>query len=265
MQQGDLIDICAKLCAITRTLGQYMLEEQKKIDFSTVEEKGTIDFVTHVDKEVDRRLVNSLREFLPSAGFISEESGKEGGGNECCWVIDPIDGTTNFIHNAGPFCISVALMQNGTPVLGVVYELTRNELFYAWQGSRAYLNGQPIVCSPNRQLAKAMIGYGFSYDSKKTRKIAPAVSALSEKTSTRCLGSAAAELCYVARGAYNAYFHNDLKIWDIAAAALILKQAGGDICTFGASSDFLHSKEIIAYNNTATRDTLMKLLQENAG
>ena len=263
MQQEYLIDICAKLCVITKTLGQYMLEEQKKIDLSTVEEKGSIDFVTHVDKEVDRRLVDSLREFLPSAGFISEESGKEGGDKEFCWVIDPIDGTTNFIHNAGPFCISVALIRNGVPILGIVYELTRDELFYAWQGSRAYLNGRPIACSSNKQLSKAMIGYGFSYDSKRTRKIAPAVSALSEKTSTRSLGSAAAELCYVARGAYDAYFHNDLKIWDIAAAALILKQAGGDICTFDASPEFLHSKEIIAYNNITTRDTLIKVLQEN--
>ena len=265
MRQEDLIDICAKLCTIAKTLGQYMFEEQKKIDFSAVEEKGAIDFVTYVDKEVDRRLVDSLREFLPSAGFISEESGKEGGNKEYCWVIDPIDGTTNFIHNAGPFCISIALMQNGTPVLGIVYELTRNELYYAWQGSHAYLNGRPIACSANKQLAKAMIGYGFSYDSKKTQKITPAVSALSEKTSTRCLGSAAAELCYVARGAYDGYFHNDLKIWDIAAAALILKQAGGDICTFDASPEFLHSKEIIAYSNTTICSSLIKVLRENAG
>ena len=263
MRQEVLIDICANLCALCKEVGLYALDEQKKIGLSVsaVEEKGEIDFVTYVDKEVDRRLVESLQELLPSAGFISEESGESGGDKEYYWVIDPIDGTTNYIHGSGTFCISVALIRNEVPVLGVVYEPTKNELYYAWEGSKAYLNGNPINCSSNRLFSKAMVGFGFSYREELTRRITPFVSELSQKTSTRCMGSAAAELCYIAKGAYDGYIHNDLHIWDIAAASLILKQAGGNIRDFSASPQYLRSREIIAYSNQSIYGAIAAALE----
>lgn len=257
MQQEVLIELCSKLCELKRDMGCYILNEQKTMTASSIEEKGRNNYVTHVDKQVDRMLADSLRELLPQAGIITEESGSTGEEEEYYWVVDPIDGTSNYIHNSGPFCISTALMQNKKPILGVVYELTKNELYYAWEGSKAYLNGMEIGCSSNRSLTDAMVGFGFSYDSKLIKKFAPLVLKLSETTTTRCQGSAAAEICYVAKGSYEAYIHNDLKIWDYAAAALILKQAGGGICNMKGNLCPFGSRDIIAYNHPDTRTALL--------
>ena len=260
MQQAVLIDLCSKLCKLKRDMGYYILNEQKTMTVSSIEEKGRNNYVTHVDKQVDRMLADSLRKLLPQAGIITEESGSTGEEKEYYWVVDPIDGTSNYIRNSGPFCISTALVRNEKPILGVVYELTRNELFYAWEGSKAYLNGMEISCSANRSLTNAMVGFGFSYDSKLIRKFAPLVLKLSETTTTRCQGSAAAEICYVAKGGYEAYIHNDLKIWDYAAAGLILKQAGGGICTMKGSPDYFGKRDIIAYNHLDTQAALLSVV-----
>ncbi|MDD6209175.1 MAG: inositol monophosphatase family protein [Bacteroidales bacterium] len=257
MSQADLIDLCAQICALEKNIGNYILEEQKNIVLSSIEEKGNIDFVTYVDKEVHNRLNSSLQRYLPEASIISEEGGKDNLGKEYYWVIDPVDGTTNFIHNSGPYCISIALFHGQEPILGVVYELTNNELYYAWKDSKAYMNGRPIFCSPNRTISNAVVGFGFSYNQTQMKEFIPFLSKIAPLTTIRNQGSAAAEICYIAKGCYDAYVHNDLHIWDIAAASLILKQAGGNYCNFKSSSNILDCQTFIGFNNRSIQSSIL--------
>lgn len=257
MSQADLIDLCASICALEKSIGSYIIEEQANIVSSSVETKGKIDFVTYVDKEAEKRISSALLKYLPNAGIISEESAAEYGSEEFCWVVDPIDGTSNFIHNAGPYCISIALLHNQEPILAVVYELSQNELYYAWKDGRAYMNGQPIQCNSIRILSNAVVGFGFSYSEEKIKSFIPNLSSIAPQSTLRCKGSAAAEICYIAKGIYNAYIHNDLHLWDIAAGALILKQAGGGYCNFQLSSNLMECGSFIAFSNRSILSALL--------
>ena len=264
MSQADLIDLCASICALEKSIGSYIIEEQANIMSSSVERKGKIDFVTYVDKEVEKRISSALLNYLPNAGIISEECATKCVSEEYCWVVDPIDGTSNFIHNSGPYCISIALLHNQEPILAVVYELSQNELYYAWAGGKAYMNGRPIQCNSTRILSDTIVGFGFSYSEEKIKSFIPNLSSIAPQSTIRCQGSAAAEICYIAKGIYGAYVHNDLHLWDIAAAALILKQAGGGYCNFQLSSNLMECNSFIAFNNRSILSALLSRINGNS-
>jgi len=247
----DLENICKEVCILARETGSYIREQASLIRSKDVELKGYNNFVTHVDKESEKRLTKGLSKLLPGAAFIAEENTVEQSLGTYTWIVDPLDGTTNFIHGLPIYSISIALMFKGIIVSGVVYEITHDECFYAWENSPAYLNGKQIKVSDAVRLSDALLVTGFPYYEydRLDKYIELFVYVLKNTHGLRRLGSAAADLAYVACGRFELFFEYGLSPWDVAAGSLIVKQAGGKVSDFRGENDFIFGKEIIASNN----------------
>ena len=231
--------------------GHFLRQERARFDRSAVQEKGPHDYVSYVDKASEERLVAQLSSLLPEAGFITEEkTTRQCATEECCWVIDPLDGTTNFIHDMAPYCVSIALRDSREVLLGVVYEVCRDECYWAYKGGGAYLNDRPIHVSSVSDIRHAQILLGFPYDSERFRPIV--LSAIEQMYgmvgAERLLGSAAAELCYVAAGRAEGRLEGLLGPWDVAAGTLILSEAGGVTTDFSGGDTYLDGYEVLASN-----------------
>ena len=153
----DLEQLTADVCRIATAAGHFLKEERKNFRRESVIEKCTHDYVSYVDKESERRLVTELSALLPEAGFIAEEGSATYNDEPYCWVIDPLDGTTNYIHDNAPYCVSIALRSRDELLLGVVYEVCRDECFYAWKGGKAWLNGAPLHISDIDDVTKPVL------------------------------------------------------------------------------------------------------------
>ena len=167
----NLQELTVQVRELAIETGTFLREENLHFQRDKVQEKNAHDYVSYVDKESERRIVARLRELLPEAGFIAEEGSGSFTTEEYCWVVDPLDGTTNFIHQNAPFCVSIALRNREEILLGVVYEVCRNECFWAWKDSPAYLNGKEIHVTPIDNLNEAFIELGFPYDAERFRPI----------------------------------------------------------------------------------------------
>lgn len=244
--------------------GSFLREEQKRFRRECVIEKHAHDYVSYVDKESERRIVERLREIVPEAGFIAEEGSGSLSGEEYCWVVDPLDGTTNYIHGSAPFCVSIALRNREELLVGVVYEVSRNECFYAWKGSAAYLNGTEIHVSGVSSLNDSFIQLGLPYNAEKAGKFMTHLlyDLYGHVGGLRIQGSAAAEMCYIAAGRFEARVEGMLGPWDIAAGALILQRAGGLVTTFTGTDDFYSGKEVLATNG-AIHGELLSVVHNN--
>ncbi len=155
--------LCTQVQELAREVGRFIFEERLKFTAEDIIHKGKSDMVTYVDKTAEVRIVNALRELLPGSGFIAEEGTAVDSGEKYRWVIDPLDGTTNYIHGISPFAVSIALMEDQEIIMGVIYEISLNEMFYAWKGSKAFLNGREIQVSQAATTADALIATGFPY------------------------------------------------------------------------------------------------------
>jgi myo-inositol-1(or 4)-monophosphatase len=247
--QIDLKSICSDVALLARQTGSVIMTERKKNTLD-VHNKGKNDFVTHVDKLSEQLIVNGLQEILPQAGFIAEENTKSNKGEVYNWVIDPIDGTTNFIHGLTPFAISIALMENDAVVLGVVYEMGLDECFYAYKGGGAWLDGQSIRVSERPTVADSLIATGFPYTSfSQIDKFLKSLDFFMQKShGIRRLGSAATDLAYVACGRFEAFYEYNLNAWDVAAGAILVQEAGGCMSDFRGGEDYIFGRELIATN-----------------
>lgn len=246
----NLENICHQVVDLATNTGAFIREQRKHFTFDRVETKGLHDFVSYVDKESEKQLVKGLSSIFPAAGFIAEEgTGQkiEGGLN---WVIDPLDGTTNFIHGLPPYAISIALMDNETIILGVIYEVTLDECFYAWGNNKAYLNGTEIRVSNISSVNDALIATGFPYYDY--NRIEPFMKSMEHfmrySHGLRRLGSAATDLAYVACGRFEAFYEYSLQPWDVAAGAFIVEQAGGCVSDFCGDKNYIFGMEIVATN-----------------
>lgn len=246
----NLESLCTEVRQIARRAGAFLRDERLKFDAARVEEKSAHNYVSYVDKESERRLVEQLSALLPGAGFIAEEGSGSLANEEYCWVVDPLDGTSNYIHDLAPYCVSIALRNREELLLGVVYEVCRDECFYAWKGGRAYLNGQEIKVSEVSRPDNAFIALGFPYDADRYRPVAlHLVDRLyGFAGGTRLMGSAAAEICYVACGRFDARIEAYLGPWDVAAGGLILTEAGGKLTDFGGGDTWPDAREVVASN-----------------
>lgn len=247
----DFEILCEEVQKGVLETAEMIKEERKTFSAKTgIEVKGHSNFVTYIDKLSEVKLVQILSELLPESGFIAEEGTSTKKGEVYNWVIDPIDGTTNFIHGLTPHAISIALMQNDKVVLGVVYEISHGELFYAWEGSKAFCDGNEISVSECEDHQGALIGTGFPYyDLDLLDQYIESMKEIMAKTSgVRRLGSAAMDICYVACGRFEAFWEYGLHPWDVAAAAFILQQAGGKVCDFNGGSNYLFNGQIITTN-----------------
>ncbi|NEW82889.1 MAG: inositol monophosphatase [Mariniphaga sp.] len=246
----DLEKLCFDVQGLAKIAGLFISEEREKFNIEDIIVKGKADFVSYVDKQAEVQIVNGLRELLPGSGFIAEEGTAKSSDEKYKWIIDPLDGTTNFIHGLPPFAVSIALMDEQELVLGVVYEVTQDECFYAWKGSKAYLNGEEIKVSTAASTSDALIATGFPYSAfeKLESYIESMRYFMVHSHGLRRLGSAATDMCYVAAGRFEAFYEHGLKPWDVAAGTIILQQAGGKVADFNGGDKFLFNGEMVAAN-----------------
>jgi myo-inositol-1(or 4)-monophosphatase len=225
----------------------------------TIEYKGAIDLVTSVDRDAERKILDTLQREFPEHGFLAEEaSAIEGRSSEYRWIIDPLDGTTNFAHGYPHMSVSIALQQNDRVILGVVYDPLRRECFRAVAGQGATLNGASIRVSAVDQLDRALLATGFPYD---RREYADEYLAFFRAFLTRCqgirrAGSAALDLCYVASGRIDGFWELKLKPWDVAAGALIVAEAGGTLSDFSANALSIFGNETLASNGIIHKEMI---------
>lgn len=259
----NLKQLTADVCRIATEAGAFLKEERKTFRRERVEEKQAHDYVSYVDKESEKRLVELLSALLPEAGFITEEGSATYQNEPYCWVIDPLDGTTNYIHDEAPYCVSIALRSHTELLLGVVYEVCRNECFYAWKGGKAFLNDEEIHVSDIRNIKDAFLITELPYNSHQYKQTAiHLITELYGKVGgIRMNGSAAAAICYVAVGRFDGWAEAFIGKWDYSAAALIVQEAGGRVTDFYGNDHFIEGHHIIATNGHL-HQLLQKLLAE---
>jgi myo-inositol-1(or 4)-monophosphatase len=244
----DLQEITSRVAEISRQVGGWMKEQ--RIQAGQAELKSPNNLVTFVDKESERRIVEALHEILPGAGFIAEEGTgirNEKGFN---WVIDPLDGTTNFVHGVPVWCISIALVDGLEPVAGVIYDPSSGECFEAFTGGGATLNGKRIYVSETAQLEKSLLATGFPYDDfgRENQYFQLLKSIMHKTRGIRRLGSAAIDMAWVACGRFEAFYEYGLNPWDVAAGTIIIREAGGVVSGFKPGNDPVFGEDIIAAN-----------------
>jgi len=233
-----------------RAAGAIINRASLDVDKVQVETKGVNDFVTEVDKHAEAVIVEIILQAYPGHGILAEESGRELGAkdSEFVWIIDPLDGTTNFIHGFPVYAVSIALAWRGVVQQAVVYDPNRNDLFYASRGRGAFLNDRRLRVSKRLRLADSLIGTGFPFrkgdNFKRYMKMFEEIS--QQCAGLRRPGAASLDLCYVAAGYYDGFFETGLSPWDIAAASLIITEAGGLIGNFSGEADFLYQREVVA-------------------
>jgi len=244
-------ELTFSVCEIARNVGNFMAEERKTFDDSKIEIKGVHDLVSYVDKTAEIRIIKELQQLVPEAGFIAEEGTNNTRGERFNWVIDPLDGTTNYIHGLPIYSVSIALIDGNEPVLGVVYEVGHDECFYAWKNGGAFLNDKPIKVSNRSEVGNALLATGFPYSdfSRLDSYVEMFKWAMTNARGVRRLGSAAADLAYIACGRFDAFWEYDLKPWDVAAGVIIVIEAGGKVTDYKGGSDYLFGREIVATNN----------------
>jgi len=252
----------APLIALLTETGSFAAEEFARFDHSQVQYKGENDPFSYVDVEADRRLREGCERLIPGAGFINEESENQVGSNEYRWIIDPIDGTSNFTHGIPHFCISLALQKAEETILGYVYQPVTGEMFRAEKGKGATLNGDRIDRSA-RSLQEAIVATGFPYAVEDwVQDYLRMVYGIMQRThGLRRLGSAALDLAYVAAGRLDAFFEFNLKPWDVAAGALIVQEAGGQVSDFQGGDRYVFGGEMVATNGYIHDDMLSIMAQ----
>lgn len=253
--------LTSEVCKIAKEGGHFLAQERKTFRKDRVEEKNAHDYVSYVDKETEKLLVARLSELLPQAGFITEEDTVAFEKKDYYWVIDPLDGTTNYIQDNAPYCVSIALTTDAEILLGVVYEVCRDECFYAWKGSNSFLNETQIRVSDKDNMSQAFIGLDLPYNAGDYKPVVNHLmdSLYGKVSSVRINGSAAMSMCYVAAGRFDAWAEAYIKPWDFMAGALIVLQAGGAVTNFTGSSLFRKGHDILASNSLLHNDMLQLL------
>lgn len=259
----DLQKLCLEVNEIAKKAGRYILGESGFTSGLKIEEKNLNSLVSKVDKQAEKMIVDELLQLLPNSGLLTEEDTENITGREYTWIIDPLDGTTNFLFGIPSYAVSIALQQNDEIVLGVVYEIRQDECFYAWQGGGSFMNGSAIKVSLNTDLSKTLIGTGFPYnDFSLTDSYLGAIKYFIENTrGVRRIGSAAVDLIYVACGRFDSFFEYGLHPWDVAAGAFIVQQAGGKVTDFRGENNFVYGGEIIASNRLIHNEVLAIIQQ----
>jgi len=265
----DYQTLCMDVIELARQVGMFIKIEEQKVKKADIKEKSLNSLVSYVDKTAEQMIIDALSGMLPEAGYIAEEGTSHKKGEQYNWIIDPLDGTTNFLHGIPVYSVSIALEKSGIQssvdedndseiVLGVVYEVNRDECFYAWKDGKAFLNNEQISISQESDLQNSVIATGFPYyDYKRIDDYFEVLKHFAQHSrGVRRMGSAAVDLAYVACGRFEAFFEYSLSPWDVAAGAFIVKQAGGEVFDFSGGNYWLHGKEILATNGKLSKEML---------
>jgi len=264
--------IDARIQAIVREVGAFTVDEFNKFEFDNVRYKSENDPFSFVDVQADEKLRAGCEALIPGAGFINEELAALKGENDWRWIIDPIDGTSNFTHGVPHYCISLALQYKEETLLGYIYQPVTHEMFRAEKGKGAWLNDKPIQSSKREEMRMALVSTGFPYAQEEwVRPYLEMIHKIMGYThGLRRFGSAALDLAYVAAGRLDAFFEYNLKPWDVAAGSLIVREAGGTVSDFRGGENFLFGGEMLATNGFIHQGLLeimgkSRLLSQNPG
>lgn len=265
----DLKSIEKGVIASCVMVSEFIRKEGAAFDLTRIEMKGEgfNNLVSYVDKEAERMLVSSLQKLLPNSGFITEEGTiEQSGQQEYNWIIDPLDGTTNFLHGLPIYAISIGLVQNNQPILGVIYHIGRSECFHAIQGGKAYCNEREIKVSSISSLSQSLLATGFPYYHLDKRDVYLEVikDFLAKSHGIRRLGSAAIDLAYVACGRLEGFFEYNLNPWDVAAGVFIVQQAGGHVTDFNGGTNYLFGGQLCA-SNSAIHPEMLDVIRSQWG
>ena len=244
-----------------RAAGDVVLRYHNQIDLLTIENKSENDFVSEVDKAAENAIINEIKKAFPEHSILAEETGEILGDSSYQWVIDPLDGTTNYLHGFPQYAISIALFEKKILTHGVVYDPFKEELFTASKGEGAYLNNERMRVTSTNGLQNTLIGTGFPFRHpqhldcylKTFKAIHPHVSGI------RRAGSAALDLAYLAAGRLDGFWEIGLNIWDIAAGSLLVKEAGGFIGDFSGRDQYMETGNVVAGNAEAYKALLKKI------
>lgn len=235
---------------VVKQASAFIQQEAHTFSTDRIEYKDINNLVSYVDKETEKLLVAGLREILPEASFITEEgtTGEDRNTEALNWIIDPLDGTTNFVHGLPVYCVSVGLVRGKEPLIGIIHEPNLDELFYGWQGGGAWCNGKRLQVSKAQHLSESLIATGFPYRNfEKQAKYMEILSTLMRRThGVRRMGAAAVDLAYVAAARFEGFYEYNLHPWDMAAGVLLIKEAGGTVTDFEGGDDYLFGGNIVA-------------------
>ena len=243
-------ELCLETCRVAKLAAAFIKQEAQHFDISRVEYKDVNNLVSYVDKTAEQMIIEELKKLLPEATFIAEESFKNEAQAKYEWIIDPLDGTTNFTHGIPCYCVSIALMEDDEIVTGVIYEVNLDECFYSYKNGPSFLNEKIISVSKNEVMKKSLIATGFPYT--KFDRTGPYMQVfdycMHHTHGLRRLGSACADLAYVACGRFEAFYEYGLAPWDVAAGVIIVKNAGGVVTDFHGGNNIIFGEELIASN-----------------
>lgn len=244
----ELNKLCQAVVSIAQEAGAFIKQEFHQFDKTKIEYKEANNLVSYVDKGAEKIIVEGLRKILPEAGFITEEGTAFHDGEDFVWIIDPLDGTTNFSHGLPIWSVSIALRRGDEALIGVVYEPNLDEVFSAWKNGGAYLNGKRIQVSQEKLLSKSLIATGFPYyQFEHSEKYLTILGDLMQNThGLRRWGSAAVDLAYTACGRYEGFFEYNLNAYDVAAGLLLVLEAGGQVSDFSDGNKYLSGEEVVA-------------------
>lgn len=244
-----------------RVAGNIIMRGYENRNDLKLEQKGEHDFVTQIDKEAEQAIIQKIQQSYPDHAFIGEESGNTGENAEYTWIIDPIDGTTNFIKGIPHFAISIALLHKGRLDQGLIFDPIRSELFTAGRGSGAQLNGYRIRASNAKDLSNTVLATAFPFRNRDqfTEFNKTFCNIFAQAGDVRRTGCAALDLAYVAAGRFDGYWERGIESWDIAAGELIVREAGGIVTDFKGNNDPLYAGEIVAGNPRILRQLLKHL------
>lgn len=259
----ELPAIIEKTIPLIKRVGTFIREENGQVGLDAIEHKSLNNLVSYVDKTAEKMLVEGLSEILPNAVFLTEEETVVSSDGDWKWIVDPLDGTTNFLHQLPLFSVSVALVHKGVIQCGWVYDIMHDGMFYAWENGGAYLNGEKISVSQQSDFGQSLLVTGFPYGNPEFMKkyVDVFYHLILNTRGIRRLGSAALDLAYVACGRFDAFYEYKLSPWDVAGGAIIVKEAGGTVTDFKGSDNYLHGGQIIATNAKITTP-LLDVIQE---
>jgi myo-inositol-1(or 4)-monophosphatase len=247
-----------------RRAGSFINRATNDLDKLTVEQKAQNDFVSEVDRAAEQAIIEVLKDAYPQHSILAEESGLSETLSEYQWIIDPLDGTTNFLHGFPQYCVSIALSVKGVVNHGVIFDPTRNDLFTASKGGGAFLNDRRIRVSKTLQLKDSLIGTGFPYKefSQFDRYIGMFKEVTQKSAGVRRPGAAALDLAYLACGRYDGFWEMGLSPWDVAAGGLMIKEAGGLITDFSGEEGFMDNGNVVAATPKVF-PALLKIIQSH--
>jgi myo-inositol-1(or 4)-monophosphatase len=244
----DYTSLLEQALSVAEEAATFIRENAGKVGHEDIIIKSENSLVSYVDKKAEEILVKGLRDLLPDSGFITEEDTVARQASAYTWIIDPLDGTTNFLHNLPMYSVSVGLEHRGEIVLGIIINVALGETFYATAGGGAWCNGERIQVSRTTAVGEALVATGFPYE---TRDMLPGLTSalqyfLQYARGVRRLGSAAIDLAYVACGRFDLYYETTLNPWDIAAGIILVREAGGVVTDFSGGSAMLANGQILA-------------------